>query len=458
MSASTALMMDRSRLTRVLVSSVTGTAIEWYDFFLYATAAALVFPQLFFPSFDPVTGTFASFGTFAIGYLARPFGAVFFGHFGDKIGRKTTLVTTLMIMGVSTFCIGLMPPYSMIGLWAPVLIVFLRLCQGIGVGGEWGGAVVMVVESAPQSKRGYYGSFPQMGVPLGLLGSTAVFSLVSGLPSDSFLAWGWRIPFLVSAALIGVGLFIRLRVQESPVFEEIKKEKKVVKAPLIELLKRHPKELLLTLGTRFATDITFNIINVFALVYATTHLGLPRSLLLNAIIIGSAVELVTLPLFGKLSDRIGRRAVYLLGAVFVAVYGFAIFPLLDSRNEFLIILMYVIGIAISQASVYGVQSTWFAELFGTGVRYTGASLPYQIAGIVTSGPAPLLATYLFATYNNTAPIALYIAVTALISLACAYYLSETFKRSLDEAPSEDKNEDGAIPSRDAVNSISDDRS
>ncbi len=445
MSASTAPMMDRSMLTRVLVSSVTGTAIEWYDFFLYSTAAALVFPHLFFPSFDPITGTLASFATFAIGYVARPFGAVFFGHFGDKIGRKTTLVTTLMIMGISTFLIGVMPPYSLIGVWAPVLIVLLRLCQGVGVGGEWGGAVVMVVESAPRAKRGYYGSFPQLGVPLGLLASTAVFALVSALPNDSFLSWGWRIPFLVSAALVGVGMFIRLRVQESPVFQEIKQGKKVVKAPLIELFKRHPKDLVLTLGTRFATDITFNIINVFALVYATNQLGLPRSLLLNAIIIGSAVELVTLPLFGKLSDRIGRRAVYLIGAVFVAVYGFAIFPLLDTRNEFLIILMYVIGIAVSQASVYGVQSTWFAELFGTRVRYTGASLPYQIAGIITSGPAPLLATYLFATYNNTVPIALYIALTALISLACAYYLRETFKRGLKESRRENEDGDTIIP-------------
>lgn len=419
-----------SALRRVLVSSVAGTAIEWYDFFLYATAAALVFPRLFFPSFDPVTGTLASFSTFAIGYLARPFGAIIFGHFGDKIGRKTTLVTTLMIMGLSTFIIGLMPTYGVIGIWAPILIVALRLCQGLGVGGEWGGAVVIVVESVPSAKRGFYGSFPQLGVPIGLLLSTALFALVSALPGDTFLAWGWRIPFLVSAVLVAVGLYIRLRVQESPVFKNVKATNQVARAPLMELLKRHPKDLLLTLGTRFATDITFNIINVFALVYATEQLNLPRSLLLNAIIVGSAVELITLPLFGRLSDRIGRRTTYMIGAIFVTVYGFAIFPLLDTRNAFLIILMYVLGIAVSQASVYGVQSTWFAELFGTRVRYTGASLPYQIAGIITSGPAPLIAVYLFATFGHTLPIALYIALTALISLVCAYFLRETFKHSI----------------------------
>lgn len=423
---------NRSALRRVLVSSVAGTAIEWYDFFLYATAAALVFPRLFFPSFDPVTGTLASFSTFAIGYFARPFGAIVFGHFGDKIGRKTTLVTTLMIMGLSTFIIGLMPTYGVIGIWAPILIVVLRLCQGLGVGGEWGGAVVIVVESVPLTKRGFYGSFPQLGVPIGLLLSTAIFALVSALPGEAFLAWGWRIPFLVSAALVAIGLYIRLRVQESPVFENVKATNRVARAPLMELLKRHPKDLLLTLGTRFATDITFNIINVFALVYATEQLNLPRSLLLNAIIVGSAVELITLPLFGRLSDRIGRRTTYMIGAIFVTVYGFAIFPLLDTRNAFLIILMYVLGIAASQASVYGVQSTWFAELFGTRVRYTGASLPYQIAGIITSGPAPLIAVYLFATFGHTLPIALYIALTALVSLVCAYFLRETFKHSITD--------------------------
>src|SRR3977135_3790192 len=242
---------DRKMINRVLISSVVGTAVEWYDFFLYGTAAALVFGKLFFPTFDPLVGTIAAFGTFAIGYVARPFGAVFFGHFSDRIGRKVTLVATLMIMGVATFIIGILPTYETIGVWAPILLVALRFMQGLGVGGEWGGAVLIVVESVPEDKRGFFGSFPQLGVPIGLLLSTGVFALVSQLPNDQFLAWGWRIPFLLSVALIGIGLFIRLRVIESPVFEEAKATGAVVKAPLIELLKQYPKEIALALGTRF---------------------------------------------------------------------------------------------------------------------------------------------------------------------------------------------------------------
>jgi len=426
-----AAALDPTMMRRVLISSVVGTAIEWYDFFLYATASALVFAQLFFPKFDPMVGTIAAFGTFAVGYVARPFGAVFFGHFGDRIGRKATLVATLMIMGMATFIIGLLPTYASIGVWAPALLIAMRFCQGLGVGGEWGGAVLLVVESAPEKKRGYFGSFPQVGVPIGLLLSTGVFALASQLPNEQFLAWGWRIPFLLSIVLVAIGLFIRLRVIESPVFEEVRQTRTVVKAPLIELFRRHPKEIFLALGTRFATDITFNVINVFMLAYGTQQLGLSKSLFLNAIIVGCVVELVTLPLFGKLSDRIGRRGVYLIGAVFVAIYGFLFFQLVETRDPLYIVLAYVGGIALSQASVYGVQSTWFAELFGTRVRYTGASLPYQIAGIITSGPAPLISAWLFATYKSTWPIAGYIAITAVLSLVCAYFLAETFRRRLD---------------------------
>jgi len=427
---------DPKMIKRVLMSSVVGTAIEWYDFFLYATASALVFAKLFFPTFDPVVGTIAAFGTFAVGYIARPFGAVFFGHFGDRIGRKVTLVATLMIMGVATFIIGILPTYESIGVWAPALLILMRFCQGLGVGGEWGGAVLLVVESAPDDKRGFFGSFPQLGVPIGLLLSTGVFSLVSSLPNDQFLSWGWRIPFLLSVVLIAIGLFIRLRVIESPVFEEVRATRTVVKAPLIELFKRHPKEIFLALGTRFATDITFNVINVFMLAYGTQQLGLSKSFFLNAILIGCAVELFTLPLFGKLSDRIGRRAVYMMGAVFVALYGFLFFMLVETRDPMYIVLAYIGGLAVSQASVYAVQSTWFAELFGTRVRYTGASLPYQIAGIITSGPAPLISAWLFATYKSTFPIAGYIAITAVLSLVCAYFLAETFRRRLDEGTGE----------------------
>lgn len=417
-------------LRRVLASSLVGTAIEWYDFFLYATASALVFGKLFFPAFDQAAGTIAAFGTFAVGYVARPFGAIVFGHFGDRIGRKATLVATLMIMGVATFVIGVLPTYETIGIWAPVSLVAMRFCQGLGVGGEWGGAVLLVVESVPADKRGFYGSFPQLGVPIGLLLSTGVFTLVSSLPEAQFLSWGWRVPFLLSVALIGVGLFVRTRVGESPVFSEAARSQPAQRAPVVELLSRHRREVFLALGTRFATDITFNVINVFMLAYGTQQLGLPKSLFLHAILIGCAVELVTLPLFGRLSDRFGRRAVYMAGAVFAAFYGFAFFQLVGTRDPVFVVLAYIGGLALSQASVYAVQSTWFAELFGTRVRYTGASLPYQVAGIITSGPAPLVSAWMFATWQSTWPIAGYIAITAIVSLACAGFLAETFRNDL----------------------------
>ena len=424
--------MDRPAFRQVMVSSVVGTAIEWYDFFLYATASALVFGQLFFPRFDPAVGTIAAFGTFMIGYISRPLGAVVFGHFGDRIGRKATLVTTLMIMGIATFIIGLLPSYEAIGIWAPALLILMRFCQGLGVGGEWGGAVLMVVETAPPEKRGFYGALPQMGVPIGLLLSTAAFALTARLPNDQFLSWGWRLPFLISIALIGVGLFIRLRVRESPMFEQVRAEKKVSTAPFIELLRTYPKQIVLAIGTRFATDITFNVINVFMLAYGTQQLGLPRELFLNSILLGCAVALVTLPIFGKISDVFGRRKVYLCGAIFVIIYGFLFFKLVETKEPIYIMLAYICGIALSQASTYGVQSTWFAELFGTRVRYTGASLPYQIAGIITSGPAPLISAWLFANYNSTTPIAIYIAITGFLSFVSAYFLAETFRVRLDE--------------------------
>lgn len=425
---------ERSMMRRVLATSVIGTAIEWYDFFLYATASALVFNKLFFPTFDPMVGTILSFGTFFVGYISRPLGAIVFGHFGDRIGRKVSLVATLLIMGLATFIIGCLPTYESIGFWAPALLILMRFMQGFGVGGEWGGAVLMVVEYAPANRRGFFGSWPQWGVPLGLLLSTGVFALVANQPQDQFLSWGWRIPFLLSIVLIGIGLFIRLRVTESPRFEAVKNKGVQAKAPLIELLRKHPKSILLAVGTRFATDITFNVINVFVLAYATQQLGLPRSMILNGVLIGCAVELFTIPFFGWLSDKIGRRTVFMMGCAFVAVYGFVFFRLLETKQPTLIFLAYVGGLALSQASVYAVQSTWFAELFGTRVRYTGASLPYQIAGIITSGPTPLIATYLFATYAAVWPIAGYIAVTAILSLVCAYFLAETYKRDLDAEP------------------------
>jgi metabolite-proton symporter len=412
-------------MTKVALATLVGTSIEWYDFFLYGTASALIFGKLFFPDFNSAVGTILAFGTFAIGYLARPLGAVVFGHFGDRVGRKSMLATTLLIMGLTSTVIGVLPTYDQIGVWAPLLLIALRLLQGFGVGGEWGAAVLVAVEEAPPAKRGFYGTFPQLGVPVGLLLSTGVFSVVSALPQRQFETWGWRIPFLLSAVLVVIGILVRLHLTETAVFEETKQEKPEHRFPLIAALRQYPKNLLLALGTRFATDITFNVVNVFVLTYATTELHLPRSLMLHAIIVGSAVELVTLPLFGALSDRIGRRAVYSAGAVFVALYGFVFFALVETRQSWLVYVAYILALAVSQASVYAVQSAMFSELFDTQVRYTGASLPYQFGGIITSGPAPLIAGSLFAAFDSPWPIAGYIAITAVISLVCVYFMKET---------------------------------
>ncbi|OZM75758.1 MFS transporter [Pseudonocardia sp. MH-G8] len=413
---------SRGRATKTAAGTIVGTAIEWYDFFLYGTASALVFGEVFFPEFSSSAGTIAAFGTFAAGYVARPLGAIVFGHFGDRIGRKAMLVTTLLIMGAASTLIGVIPSYDSIGVWAPILLVVLRLVQGLAVGGEWGGAVLIAVEDAPSHRRALFGTFPQLGVPLGLLLSTAVMSLVAGMSEEDFLNWGWRLPFLFSAFLVVVALLIRLQLPETDAFKQLKETRTEVKVPLFEALRRHPKNLLLALGTRFATDITFNVANVFMLTYGTTELGYSRQSMLNAIIIASAVELITIPVFGVIADRIGKRRMFMLGSAFVAVYGFMFFWLVESGEGGPLIIAYIFALAFSQASVYAVQSALFAELFPPNVRYTAASLPYQFAGVITSGPAPLIATSLFLYFEDTWPIAVYIALTAVISLVSAYFM------------------------------------
>ena len=418
----TAAKRTPGHTAKIAAGTIVGTAIEWYDFFLYGTASALVFGTVFFPTFSSSAGVIASFGTFAVGYLARPIGAIVFGHFGDRIGRKAMLVTTLLIMGAASTLIGLVPSFQSIGVWAPILLIFLRLVQGLAVGGEWGGAVLVAVEGAPRNRRALFGVFPQLGVPLGLLLSTAVVSAVTQFGDAAFLAWAWRIPFLLSAVLVVVALVIRMQLPETDAFKKVKDKGKVAKVPLFQVLRNHPKELLLALGTRFATDIMFNVANVFMLTYGITELGFSRQLMLNAIIIASAVELVTLPLFGMLADRIGKRVMFMIGCVLVAIYGFVFFWMVNTGATGWLIVAYIGSLALSQASVYGVQSALFAELFPANIRYTGASLPYQLAGVITSGPAPLIATSLFLAFGSTLPIAAYIGVTALISLVCAYFM------------------------------------
>jgi metabolite-proton symporter len=422
----------QNSIRQVILASFIGTTIEWYDFFLYGTAAALVFNRLFFPNMDSLSGTLSAFGTFAVGFIARPFGGLIFGHFGDRLGRKSMLVSSLLIMGVATFVIGLLPTYRSIGLLAPVLLVSMRFAQGIGVGGEWGGAVLMAVEHSAGKKRGFHGSWPQMGVPAGLLLSTIVFSICSSAFSEAqFLAWGWRLPFLLSVVLIGVGLFIRLRILETPTFLHQKQPAGTLQPPIAALLRGYWRNVLLGIGMRFAENGTFYILTVFVLSYGESYLRLPRSTMLTGVVLASFIGLFTTPAFGALSDRIGRRPVYLSGALFTMFFAFPFFWLLDTRSPTLIWLAIVLGVNVGHDAMYGPQAAFFSELFGTRVRYTGASLSYQLSSVFAGGFAPLIATGLLAKFGS-AGVAAYVVVMALITVVSTVLAAETFQSNLSE--------------------------
>jgi MHS family shikimate/dehydroshikimate transporter-like MFS transporter len=403
-------------IRRVVLASFIGTTIEWYDFFLYGTAAALVFNRLFFPHVSPMVGTLSAFGTFSVGFIARPVGGVIFGHFGDRIGRKAMLVYSLLIMGVATFIIGLLPTYKTIGIAAPLLLVVMRFAQGIGVGGEWGGAVLMAVEHSSGQSRGFHGSWPQMGVPAGLLLSTLVFRLFSSnLSEEQFLTWGWRLPFLLSVVLIGVGLFIRLRLMETPAFLRLKDSETPKRKPIVDVVRIHSKNVLLGIGMRFAENGTFYILTVFVLSYGESHLGVSKDTMLTGVIVSAALGLFATPAYGALSDRIGRRPVYLGGALFTLLFAFPFFWLLDTRSPWLIWLAIVLGVNVGHDAMYGPQAAFFSQLFGTRVRYTGASLSYQLSSVFSGGLAPLIATALLAKLGSAA-VAGYVAVMAGITV------------------------------------------
>jgi metabolite-proton symporter len=414
------------------VASFIGTTIEWYDFFIYTTAAALVFPQLFFPSFEPLAGTLASFATYAVGFLARPLGGVIFGHYGDKIGRKAMLVTTLLIMGIATFVVGLLPTYETIGIWAPILLVVLRLLQGLGLGGEWGGAVLMAVEHSPDDKRGLNGSWPQMGVPAGLVLGTGAFAAVSAISGEAFVTWGWRVPFLLSILLIALGLYIRLAIYESPAFSRVRESGTEARMPIVDVFRTYPKNVLLAVGSRIGIDVVFYIFAVYVLTYVSTNLGLPRNLGLIAISIAALIEIFTIPAFASLSDKVGRRPVLMAGAAFLGLWIFPFFWLLDTRSASLIILAVIVGLSLGHAAVYGTQASFYAELFGTRVRYSGASLGYQLAGIFGGALAPIVATALYAATGGPGLIGVYVAVLCLLSIVCVYLADETFRRDIYE--------------------------
>jgi metabolite-proton symporter len=415
---------------RVVLASFVGTTIEWYDFFLYGTAAALVFNQLFFTNLEPLAGTMAAFGTYAVGFFARPLGGIVFGHYGDKIGRKSMLVTTLMMMGIATVLIGLLPTYNQIGIWAPILLVLLRFVQGFGVGGEWGGAVLMAVEHSQAGRRGFHASWVQAGVPVGMLLANGVFMLVSSMDEAAFLSWGWRIPFLLSILLLVVGMFIRVKIMESPVFTRAKAEDPGPKVPILAVLREHPRNVILAMGARFAENAYFYIFTVLVLSYGYQHLGMDKSGLLNAVMLGSAVQLVAIPAFGALSDKLGRRPVYLGGAFFLLLFAFPFFWLIGTREPVLVMLAVVIGL-IGHSAMYGPQAAFFSELFGTRVRYSGASLGYQLASPLAGGLAPLIATALLGwSMGEPWPVALYLIGMAVITLVSVWLAEETHRKGL----------------------------
>jgi metabolite-proton symporter len=418
-------------VARVVAASFIGTAIEWYDFFLYGTAAALVFNKLFFPTVDPVAGTMAAFGTYAVGFVARPFGGVLFGHFGDRFGRKSALVATLVLVGLSTFAIGLLPTYHTAGVLAPVLLVLLRFVQGLGVGGEWAGAVLLVAERGDPRWRGFSASWVQAGAPVGLLLATGAFGLATLLPEGEFLSWGWRVPFLLGVVLTGVGLFLRLEVLESPLFAKALAEQKPDTLPLLEVLRKHPRNVLLAMGARIAENGYYYFFTVFALSYGTQHLGLPRSVLLDGVLIAACAHLVATPLFGALSDRVGRKPVYLGGALFLGCFAFPFFWLVGTGNPAWVYVAIVVGM-LGHAAMYGPQAAFLSELFGTRVRYTGASLGYQLAAPLSGGVAPLVATALLKwSAGDPFPVGVYLAAMALVTVVAVLLAAETKSRDLE---------------------------
>jgi metabolite-proton symporter len=423
---------EKTPLRRVVMASLIGTTIEWYDFFLYGSAAALIFNKLFFPSFDPVVGTFLAFGTYAVGFVARPLGGIVFGHFGDRIGRKRLLMLSLILMGVATVLIGLLPTYNQIGIWAPALLIALRLVQGFAVGGEWGGAVLMAAEHGDRARRGFWASWPQAGVAAGSLLSAGVLALMAGLQSEEdFLAWGWRVPFLLSAGLVAVGWYIRNRVSESPMFEKALEETEVPpKLPAMDVLRERPGAIALGAGLRVGENISYYILTVFSLTYLVDVAAESRSLALNALLIAAAIQFFAIPLFALLSDRIGRRPVYAFGGLGLAAFIFAFFQMLGSGNNFLVIAAIVIGLVLHSA-MYGPQASFITELFPTRIRYSGVSIAYQLTSIVAGSLAPIIALALYQETKSATPVAIYVGVACLISGATALLANETRGIDLD---------------------------
>ena len=416
---------DHSRqLRRAVVASTIGTAIEWYDFFLYSVVTGLVFAKLFFPNDDPLTGTLNAFGVYFVGFLARPVGAAIFGHYGDRIGRKSTLIITLLLMGIATFLVALVPTYEQIGIWGAILLTVLRFIQGVGVGGEWGGSVLMSMEwCKTHGSRGFIASWPQFGVPCGLFLANLAVLAFSQMSGDQFLTWGWRIPFFLSLILVAVGLWIRLGIMETPVFSKLVAERKIEKTPILEVIKRQPKEIILSAFARMAEQAPFYIFTAFVFAYGVGALKVSRDFLLVAVLCAAVLSFITIPLSGHISDLIGRKRMYMIGAVVTGIFGFVYFGMLNTGSLVVIFVAIVLSL-IPHDMMYGPQAALIAELFTGRLRYSGSSLGYQLASIIAGGPAPLIATWLYGEFKNPYVIAVYIAICAVITLIAVAMMTD----------------------------------
>lgn len=425
---------SRSNATRSAIGSLIGTSIEWYDYFLYGTAAAVVFSPLFFPDIDPIIGLMASFGTFAVGFLARPVGGFVAGHVGDRIGRKAMLVASLLIMGIGTTLIGALPTFAQIGYWAPILLLLLRIFQGFGAGAEWGGAALMSVEHATKNRRGFYGSFTQIGVPVGMLMATGAFTLTRALAgSDAFMTWGWRIPFLASAILIIVGFIIRIALEDPPKFKEMKEQNSVSEKPIADVYRNEQRNLWLATGMRVSQNAVYYLYTVFAISYVARSLGSDSNVTLVAVMISSAVGIFSTPLWAILSDKIGRRKLYIFGAIGSGVFMTPFFLFADTGNPFLIVIAMLVGVNFFHDAMYGPQAAYFSELFSTKVRYSGASISYSLGSVFGGGFSPLIATALLAAGGGSPwLIIIYFCVLSAITAVCAYLAPETNSRDIDD--------------------------